>query len=371
MLSKQFIIMLPRQLAKVATISLLVLFGSYRCFAQDPTFSQYNLNQYYYNPAYTGDHHGYQIAGTYRTLWPNTPGKVFPGALSTYYALFDAYVKRGGYAAGVGAFGMQNAEGEGYLTTSTFGISYAQHLPRIGGRNESLPRIELSLGFKAYVNTISVNWDKLVFSDQLDLDKGIVGQSSSGHAGIGHKFTADLDVGLLLKNNFMGKEKWYNEVGFGMSHILTPNISLVGEVAKLPRKYDVSYRTSVYLNPHFYIGTTILYENQSTFHELNTGLDLYVNPNIHSPVIPLWFSVMNRLSIVPGSANTNSIIGSLKYKWLMGRQVKTVYFVGFSADFPYSGLGTIKSKGAYELSLGVIIARKGNDHFSRCPFSTF
>jgi type IX secretion system PorP/SprF family membrane protein len=354
---------------------VLVLPVGIYCPAQDPAFSQYNLNQLYYNPAYTGDHGGYQVAATYRTLWPNVPGKILPGALSTAYAFADAYVQRGSsYTAGLGVFAMQDVEGEGYLTTNTFGISYAQHFPKIGGRTDELPRIQLSVGFKAYFNSISVNWDKLVYTDQLNIDEGIIGQSASDHIGIGHKYTADLDAGLLMKNNQGGKDNWYNEVGFALAHILTPSITLTntpGNSGRLPRKYTGTYRSSASIdNKHFYLGPTVLFENQANFYELNTGVDLFINPKPGDAVIPLCFSVMNRFSMWQNSASTNAIITAFRYKGVMGKNIKVVYNIGFAADFPYTGL-LIQSKGAYELSLGVIIPRKGNNHYSKCPYDTF
>ncbi|MDB5282739.1 MAG: putative rane protein [Bacteroidota bacterium] len=345
-----------------------------QCYGQDPSFSQYNLNQFYFNPAYTGDHGGYQLAATYRSLWPNAPGKIFPGALSTYYTVFDAYLKKGNYTAGAGIFAMQDIEGEGYLTTSTVGISYAQHFNKIKNKTDELPRIQVSLGFKAYFNSISVNWDKLVFSDQVNINQGITGQSASDHDGIGRKYTVDMDVGLLLKNNFAGKDNWYNEVGFAMAHLLSPSMSLTGTAtadSRMPRKYIATYRSSVSLpGKYFYLGPTILFENQKQFYELNTGMDLFINPKPGNSVIPFCISLMNRLSVVQNTSNTNAIIASVRYKGVGGKQTKVVYNIGFAADFPYTGLA-VQTKGAYELSLGLVFQPKGNNNFSKCPYQTF
>ena len=79
---------------------------------------------------------------------------------------------------------MQDVEGEGFLTTNTVGISYAQHFAKIGPKSDALPRFQLSLGFKAYFNSISVNWDKLVFSDDLNLQPGNYWYSQGDRAGM-------------------------------------------------------------------------------------------------------------------------------------------------------------------------------------------
>ncbi|MDX2002161.1 MAG: PorP/SprF family type IX secretion system membrane protein [Chitinophagales bacterium] len=354
---------------------LSLLLAGKSLFAQDPTFSQFNLNQYYYNPAFTGDHGGYQFQASYRSLWPNVPGKVIPGALSNYYGVFDAYIQQGkSYAAGAGIFAMQNVEGEGMLKTSSVGLSYAQHLFRRKPQGGRLSRIQMSLGFKAYLNFISIDWDRLVFSDQISIDRGITGTSAVGLSGIGRKTTADLDVGLLVKGNFRGKDKWYNELGLGMAHVLSPSLSMTEVVdanSRLPRKYHGSYRTSISLREHrYYVGTTLLFENQQQFYAFNTGLDLYINPKGGRGLIPIWVAVMHRVALGSQAGNINAFIGSIKYKWLMGKGSRTIGFAGFTADLPYTGLG-LKSHGAYELTIGVVLPRKGNDYFSRCPFSTY
>ena len=357
-------------------VSLVIMalgFGNVQ--AQDPTFSQYNLNQFYYNPAYTGNSGGYQLAATYRSLWPNVPGKTVTGPLSTSLAMFDAAIKSGdSYSAGAGFFAVHDVEGEGYFTTNTFGVSYAQHFTKIGPKTDNMPRIQISLGFKAYMNSMSVNWDKLVFSDELSLQQGITGSSAAGHTGVGHKITGDMDAGILLINNFKGKDNWYNEVGFALAHILSPDQSLTGassDQSKLPRKYVASYRSSVGLaGKRFFIGPTILFENQKLFYELNTGIDLFINPRPSNAIIPLCFSVMNRMSLHPDIANTNAMILSFRYKGSLGKESKVVYNIGLGVDLPYSGLA-MQTKGAYEISISVILPRKGNNNFSVCPYQVY
>src|SRR5437870_4254582 len=84
-------------------------------YAQDPTFSQFDPNQIYYNPAYTGYKKEARVNVSYRNLWPNVPGKVFPSPLSTYSITGDAYLSaHDKFNAGVGVFAMQDIEGQGF-----------------------------------------------------------------------------------------------------------------------------------------------------------------------------------------------------------------------------------------------------------------
>ena len=153
-------------------------------------------------------------------------------------------------------------------------------------------------------------------------------------------------------NNFKGKDNWYNEMGLAMAHILSPNESLTGSEtpdSRLPRKYVVSYRSTASLNgKRFFLGPTILFENQKLYYELNTGLDLFINPKPSNGVIPLCFSIMNRWSLYQTMYNTNAIIVSVRYKGTAGKQSKIIYNIGFAADLPYLGLA-LQTKGAYEI----------------------
>ena len=353
----------------------ILIINSRKSYAQDPTYSQYNFNQLYYNPAYTGYHYGYQLQATYRTLWPNTGGKAFPGPLSTYHAWFDGFVNiRKVFHAGIGAFAMQDVEGYGSLTTSSFGISYAQHLPKIGFKTDANPRIRLSVGFKAYFNSVFIDWDKLVFTDQLSKDFGILGLSAFGQQGTIRRNYFDLDAGILLQNNFMGKDKWYNELGFSIGHVLAPSISLTGSTedrTRLPRKFIGSYRSTIGMaRGKLFTGPTILFENQRDFFALNAGIDFFIKPQPRSTVIPLSISIMNRLTVIQNKINTSSFIVGISHKGKLGnRSDAPIYFIGFAADFPYMGLG-MQTAGAYELSIGIIIPRRGSVAIP-CPFGAF
>lgn len=362
---------------------IVLLFFQVSVKAQDPTYSQINLNQLYYNPAYTGQQYGYQLSATYRTLWPNVRGKQIPGPLSTYHAWFDGFVNLPqGMYMGLGAFAMQDIEGEGFLTTTSGGVSFATHFPKIGYKSDELPRFKISVGAKVYYNSISINWDKLVFSDQLNIDQGIIGSSAFNHNGTFRRNYFDFDAGLLITNNFMGRDKWHNEIGFSVAHILSPSISLTGsneDKTRLPQKFVLSYRSTVNLAAgRLFAGPSILFENQgsffrkqSDFYSLNVGLDFFIKPNANSWVVPLTISLINRLSVVQQKINTSAIILGITHKGTLGKSSKApVYYVGAAVDFPYMGLG-MQTAGAYEISIGIIIPPKHSNGFSKCPYNSF
>lgn len=358
----------------ILAITLLLSLG---LFGQDPTFSQFDPNQLYYNPAYAGYKKEARIELTYRSLWPNVPGETFPmGPLATYSVTGDAYFNiQNKFMGGAGAFAMNDVEGQGYLTTTSAGVFYSQHMPGIRARNDDRrqpARFDVYAGFKVYYNHIHIDWNRFVFSDQLNPVYGITGPSSFSQNTLSNRDYFDFDFGVLVRNNFQGKGKWINEVGFAMAHVLSPNISITGsqsDATRLPRKYVGTYRANIELSDNkFYIGPTILFENQAKFYETTAGIDFYMRLNKKFESIPLSIGIYNRFSEVlkntetgQGKINTSAIVLALTHKGnIVNGKYPLGYSAGFSVDFPYMGLG-MQTAGAYELTLGLAIPYQRSD----------
>lgn len=366
---------------RVFTVIIFVL-AVYSLHAQDPTFSQFDANQIYYNPAYTGYKEEARVELDYRNLWPNVPGKTFPGPLSTYSATGDAYLSiQNRFNAGVGGFVMQDVEGQGFLTTTSAGICYSQHMPNIRGRSDRMDRFKFYLGFKVYYSDIHIDWSRLVFSDQLNPNYGITGPSSFTQTNINNRSYFDVDWGGLMLNNFRAQGKWYNELGFSMAHVLAPNISITGSNAddtRLPRKYDATYRSTISVdNGNFFLGPAVLFENQAKFFEVNPGMDFYLKLNNKNETIPLSIGLYNRFSFIlkneetgEQKINTSAAILVITHRGTFSNGKSALgYNVGVSVDFPYGGLG-MQTAGAYEFTAGITIPYHRGDTM-RCPFEQF
>jgi len=226
---------------------------------------------------------------------------------------------------------------------------YSQHLPGIYGRNDDKrqpARFDVYAGFKVYYNHIHIDWSRFVFSDQLSPTYGITGPSSFSQTGLSNRNYFDFDFGVLVRNNFRGKSRWINELGFSMAHVLAPNISITGatsDVTRLPRKYVGTYRANIALTENkFYIGPTILFENQGKFYETTAGLDFYMRLNQKYGSIPLSIGIYNRFSEVlkntetgAGKINTSAIILAVTHKGnIQNGRYPLGYSAGFSVDFP-------------------------------------
>ena len=130
---------------------------------------------------------------------------------------------------------------------------------------------------------MKIDYKRLVFSDQIDPNYGILDQSSSfNNFGITRRGFIDLDLGLLVRHNFRGTDNWSNEIGFAIAHVLAPNIAISGadnEAATLPRRYVISYRSAIKTTKQFYFGPLLLLELQGKYTSLKAGLDFYLKLN--------------------------------------------------------------------------------------------
>jgi type IX secretion system PorP/SprF family membrane protein len=346
--------------------------------AQDPSFSQYKFNKLYFNPAYAGYNEEHHVSFAYRNLWPNVPGIPVAGPLANYQVSADFFIRYGqpkrskmAFTGAVGVFCNQNFEGSAHLMTSSFGVTYAQHFPIIQNVNE-LPQLLFSVGLKGYATNARINWDKLIYSDQLDIDYGITGSSLAGRNGIGTRWGGDVDAGGLLSSYFKGKDDWYNEIGFAAAHIVSSSLALSGSnngLIKTPLKLSGSYRTKIALvHRQFFTGVLLLYEQQGKFSEFNTGVDFYIRTSKNGTSTPLILSIGHRLSlnqIAEKKQNTKALIAGVGFEGKVKGVRSATYYIGFSADVPYTGLSG-KTFGAYEISVGFNIAKRTQSAKTDC-----
>ncbi len=122
--------------------------------AQDVVFSQFFAAPLELNPALTGLTHEPRIILNYRNQWP-----ALPNAYVTYSASYDQYFYK--VNSGIGANILSDIEGDGIYQTNRIDLSYAYDLRM----NENL---YLRGGLEGGVVQRRLDWDKLLFLDQLD-----------------------------------------------------------------------------------------------------------------------------------------------------------------------------------------------------------
>jgi len=223
---------------------------------QDVTFSLFDQNKTYYNPAITGLHSGLiQTNFVYRKQWFN-----FPGEFSTKH--FNTDFKNYG-SSGFGLFVLSDIEGESLLTTHLFGGSYSW---RVNINKYSNTFIQL--GVKASYNIKEIDLSRLTFSDELDEIYGPI-YGSTYIADRNRSEYIDFSVGGMV--SFKASDMFTNNIGLAVHHFTRPNISFQGASEKIPIKLTLHAQTeyntrgySLNRRDKFRLSSTFVYEMQGS-----------------------------------------------------------------------------------------------------------
>lgn len=263
--------------------------------AQDPQFSQFYNSSLYYNPATAGISQDLRFSAFYRNLWSNIPGD-----LSTYFFSVDyQWTKRN---VGLGFLMLSDNEGLNNLRTQRFELIYSYRI-------QSKYRM-LQLGMSAFsVNIRDLQDKNFIFTDQLDAIHGVVQPSSFLGEEIETKVYPDWNVGMVYKQNSRRRNATQT-IGFSVSHIFRPNISLLNDEVRLPVKYVlyanfltqvVFHKDNVLQRKFAFLSPGFIYEYQNPFQTLTigTGFDTYPFRT------GIWFRNQN---VFAGEYKYNSVI---------------------------------------------------------------
>lgn len=132
--------------------------------AQDPSFSQFYANRIYLNPAFTGLDGGMAANAAARLQWVG-----IDHGFRTYAVTAETQLPM--VRLGLGLNLLRNEEAIGSLTTNKIGLALSYTIP---GKNNNV-----HFGFETQVVQKSLDWDKLIFSDELDPVYGLMYPSSA------------------------------------------------------------------------------------------------------------------------------------------------------------------------------------------------
>ena len=282
--------------------------------AQDNQYSQFYANKIYLNPAFSGASICPRAILGFRDQWPGINGEYV-----SYTASFDQLIN----GLGFGILFNGDDAGRGVLKTNNFSGIIS---PKIGlYRN-----VMLSFGLEAGIIQKRLDHSSLIFPDQYDQNGTVANVSQQINSNLSI-VKPDLSAGVLLYSPFL-------YMGYSVHHIMTPNISLLGEPNKefLYRRHTAHVGANIPLYepdpikrrkgmmPK--ISPQIIFQQQGPAREINLGV-YYTKNNFTSGV---YFRNEDALII------------------LFGVQTKKLNF-GFSYDVTLSKLRN-NTLGAIELS---------------------
>lgn len=291
--------------------------------AQDPQFSQFYASPLYLSPSFAGSTDGSRAILNFRDQWPAIPGSFITTAFS-----FDHFVPQ--LSSGFGLLVMQDRAGSGHLRSTNIGVQYAYQF-KVGKKLQLRPAMHF------YKSSRGIDFDKLVFNDQMSLSGT---QAGSVEVPPLKKISySDFATSLLIYS-----EKYWT--GFVIDHLTTPNQSIIDGISQIPTKYTIHGGYKYYLN-----GKTSIYNEESitsAFNFRSQGKFDQLDIGIYWTRIPIILGIWYRgiplfKAYYKGYQNNDALI------LLFGYQFRN-FKIGYSYDITISRL-IANTLGSHEISL--------------------
>jgi type IX secretion system PorP/SprF family membrane protein len=307
--------------------------------SQDMNYSQYFSTPIYYNPAYTGINTGVRARFLYRNQWPS-----LPISFKSYYFSADLGDRNLPGSGGLGIIINQDTPGVGLI--NNFGAALT-----IGVRIPITSFMVSQIGVKAGIMQRRVNWDDLVYSNNLDPKYGNIYPSLVPSPEADKRVVPDFGVGGVLQfinpaGNVSGN------IGFAVDHIFRPDVSFLSTgSAPYPRKWIGQFDVILSTGPGgssssmsrgsddpLKVNIGGIYQNQASLNSLQVGLNL-LKYNIY---VGGWFK-----STMTGVVNSSiALVAGYKYAFYEDMNIKFIYSYDLQISGALQGTG-----GAHEISL--------------------
>ena len=305
--------------------------------AQDMNYSQYFSTPIYYNPAYTGINSGLRARFLFRDQWPSLP---IP--FKSYFFSADLGDRSLPGSGGVGIMINQDTPGAGLI--NNFGAALT-----IGVRIPINSFLVTQIGIKAGIMQRRVNWDDLVFANQLDPKYGNIYSSTFIPPDANKRVVPDFGVGGVLQ--FINPNGTISgNIGLGVDHLFKPDVSFLSTGASpYPRKwvgqFDLIFSTGPggssmmsHGDDPLKINIGGIYQNQANLNSLQVGLNM-LKYNIY---VGAWYK-----STMTGVVNSAVVlVAGYKYSFYEDMNIKFMYSYDLQVSGALQGTG-----GAHEISL--------------------
>ena len=345
-------------LLKNIFLVFLICYSCRQCFAQDPSFSQIENTRSYSHPSSFTFRQGIEIQMAHRIQWSNLYGDFRTTFIS-------AFLQGDRIKSGFGISVLQDIEGDGRLKTQTFNFNYRFSI--IGGFE--IPR-SLVISLYGGMTTRSIDWSKLVFSDQIDPVWGIYKGSEQSAPLSQNRATPNIGIGITYKRNIhIGEKKLPITFSLDTRHtnlFIREDESILGLHSLQTSVQTLTISTTI--QPIQYYGLPLFqpvlrFENQKHLKKLEIGSLIGLAKENQTIYTGIYYS--QQFSPVNYS-NTNSAILLIGFEKAINT---TLYSFGYSYDINVSGLGNQSTAGTHEITLNIIFST-GNRPFSQ-PSNVF
>ena len=309
---------------RTLSVVIFLLAWLHRSFSQDHVYSQFYNAPNYLNPALNGQFEGdFRMNMIYRSHWTN-----IPGPLNYYSFSLDYSVPK--FGGGFGLLASRSSEGTAYLKKTSLSGIYSYSI--------DWDYVTLSFGVQGGFVHRKIDYNKLVFADQIDKD-GIIygGGTGASDPSLNSRFYFDSGAGANLI--------FYNAmIGGSIQHINKPDESFTGSKSLLPMRINghASYRIQLdYYDDEaspLLIPSVLVY-NQANLTSVSAGMQ-FKNKRVN---IGLWYRGDNKQS--------DAIVLSLSLDIFDRRDSYDKVRLGVSHDASTSKLNYGKTAGSTETAI--------------------
>jgi len=321
--------------------SILIIYLIKPSSGQDPIFTQFYAAPVYLSPSLAGSNGATRIILNFRDQWPELPGDYV-----TYAFSIDHYLDK--YRSGAGLLIVRDQSAGGLVNLTNVGINYSYNF------NVSR-KWKVNPGIQIYYYSKNINYNKLVFSDQISRDY-TTPVSIELERLLTVKQVKHLDVATSL---LAYSEKLW--AGFTFDHMLSLNKSLKAEKGYLP------LRLSLYGGGKYIIDGRMRSQKEKSitgaFHLMLQEKYKYLDLGAYYTMTPMQFGLWYRgIPVFVDNQNIGALTLQVGYKF-------NYFTVGYSYDYTLSKLMT-KTGGAHELSCAFEMnttSRKKKMRMIPCP----
>ncbi len=338
-----------RQFVLRLSVAFLIFWANAdRLVGQDLIYSQYYNAPLLVNPAFAGLNNYPTFYINYRLQWPS-----ISSVYETYSFSYDQYFKK--MNSGLGLVLLSDDQGDGTLKTTQVGGIYSYN---VRFRDDW----QMRFGIQASYIQNRLDWDKLIFFDQIDIERG-----PFDSAGVPFPSTEqvpanlsngyfDLGVGMLLFN-----PQYY--IGISIDHINGAYNGFLQDIddgtqESLPLLFSVNAGTQIIIsednkgNPSTFISPNVIFAVQNGFTQVNAG------------------AYMQMESLFGGAWVRHTIDNIDAFIFSFGVNFNNTK-IGYSFDLTTSNLG-VQTGGSHEIaiSIGLSHLEKKESKYNDC-FSLF
>jgi len=333
--------------------------------AQDPSFSQIDNTLSYYHASHTSLNSGYGMNTAFRRQWSQIPGGFNTMWMNGSFCPKDK-------ATSFGLNFLNDVEGAALIKTQKLDLQFRQKI-KMGFSKTKWLR-SFSIGGYLGVSIKSLDWSKLVFSDQIDPVFGIHQNSAQLQPNIENAIF--YDCGISVTSNVIFKTQELRipvTIHTSLNHFYSRgNESLQGLETIYPRLFVLTATGTIQKNQFF--GTPLLkpsfqLEVQRTLHRIKFGsLVGYIGDESGNSIyFGTYYSTFVNYRY---KVNAAAIIPLIGYERSMKQNI---FSIAYSYDVVVKGLNVAAAGGIHEITLSITYNtgknkfNQGSNVFSKCP----